>query len=260
MSTRNNARLSGLIPGALFILGSLLFLSGGRHHPNVNSSLGAMGSEAFYRAFAAAITHESTWESMHVLILAGPVLWALGAASLAPGLAGHMSIERLGRAALALGAVAWMVTFVFDGFVAPVIAGALISAPTDAASGALLAFRTNQTTVIKLGLLSWTLLGAGTLAFSIGMLRSTRLASARAVLGATGVLVGAWPMIAWAIGEFDPGPFTSGWWSETAIVTALWYASLGVLTIVDGARRAVAAAERSERATASASSAELSPA
>jgi hypothetical protein len=49
------------------------------------------------------------------------------------------------------------------------------------------------------------------------------------VLGLTGLLLGIWPMIAWLSGTFSPGPFISRWWILTALTTALWYMTIGVL-------------------------------
>ena len=48
------------------------------------------------------------------------------------------------------------------------------------------------------------------------------------MIGAWGVVVGVWPIVAALNGEFDPGPFTSPLWNVTAIASAFWFAAFGV--------------------------------
>jgi len=165
---------------------------------------------------------------MHALILAGPVLWALGAAGAARLLpAGAAALGETGRAALLLGAAAWGVAFVLDGFVAPVLARNIVSVTNPAElPGALAPFRTSQLTMARLGTVSVVLIGAAATAFGLALLTAARAASWRGVVGASGVLVGLWPMIAAARGEFVPGPFTSPYWTLTALATGIWFAAL----------------------------------
>ena len=233
MPTRTSFSTAPVLPGVLLLLGSLLFTAGGRHHPRIDGSIGALGSDEFYRAFVGEILHVPNWESMHVLILVGPVLWALGVAGLGRRADGaRRGVPQIAGTALALAAVAWMVVFVLDGFAAPVFARGLAAAPTESAASILVSFKANQAIVIRLGLFSWILVGIAAALLSIDMILRSRMGPAPLLLGTIGVLVGAWPMIAWARGEFVPGPFTSPLWKTTALATALWYAGLGVMALL----------------------------
>ena len=73
-STSVHQKLSGL----LIVIGSLVFVYGGAFHPKINSSLGVLGSQEFFQNFYMHIAHHSSWEFIHGLILAGPLLWLLG--------------------------------------------------------------------------------------------------------------------------------------------------------------------------------------
>src|SRR5215208_2677640 len=176
-------RLDLLLPAALLLAGTATFLGGGRRHPHINDSLGPIGSDDFYLAFARTIVHIPNWETMHALILAGPVLWALGAAAIVRLLPGRVStLGEVGRAALLLAALTWTVAFVFDGFIAPRLAGPIVGA--------------------------------------------ARAASWRAIVGASGLLVGLWPLAGAARGDFAPGPFTSPYWTPMALAIGAWFAML----------------------------------
>ena len=76
-------RLDTLLPAALLVAGSLAFLGAGARHPHIDAALGPVGSDAFFRAFADVIMRVPNWEMIHTVLLAGPVLWALGAAGVA---------------------------------------------------------------------------------------------------------------------------------------------------------------------------------
>jgi hypothetical protein len=54
------------------------------------------------------------------------------------------------------------------------------------------------------------------------------------VVGAGGVLIGLWPMLAAARGEFIPGPFTSPYWTITALTTGAWFGALATALPVRG--------------------------
>src|SRR3712207_336240 len=101
-------RLDTLLSAALLVAGSLVFLGAGRHHPRVGTALGPIGSEGYYHAFAAEIARMPNWEPIHAMILAGPVLWALGAAGIARMLPDVTAgLGEIGRTALLLGATTW---------------------------------------------------------------------------------------------------------------------------------------------------------
>ena len=224
-------RISGLIVAA----GSLLFVYGGAFHPKINSSLGAIGSPEFFDNFFMHIAHHSSWEFIHGLILAGPLMWFMGMAAFWKGESGW---GQMARTAMSLAATAWAVTFVFDGFVAP----GIVRWHTPEAGRYLLA--DNQTVVIRLGLVSWLMLGA---AMICGGLQALVLKASRStrVLAWLGIALGLWSFLAWAIGWFRPGPFTSPYWNITAVSTAAWFLAVGVLLLVSKSadeRRAASAA------------------
>src|SRR5438128_8136600 len=102
------------------------------------------------------------------MILSGPVLWLMGI--LAFWAADRNPWIRLATIAMTMSATGWAITFVFDGFVAPYIVRWL---PAEAARNILSA---NQVVVIRLGLISWIVLGFSLIVGGIGMiaLRPTR--------------------------------------------------------------------------------------
>src|SRR5688500_4840129 len=74
--------LNRLTPWLSFILlaaGSLIFVGGGRLHPHVGNAMGPLGSADYFLHFAHTIMTTAGWVPMHVMILIGPVLWALAA-------------------------------------------------------------------------------------------------------------------------------------------------------------------------------------
>ncbi len=212
-STTVHQKFSGL----LIIVGSLAFVCGGAFHPKINSSIGPLGSVEFFQNFYMHISHHGSWRLIHGLILAGPLLWLLGIGSLWNGRNGW---TRTATTAMTLAAAAWAVTFVFDGFVAPDIVHWL----TPETGWYVLAV--NQDVVIRLGLVSWIMLGFAMIVGSLGILFSSPPRSAK-VLAWLGVLLGAWSFIAWATGMFLPGPFTSPYWNATAVSTAFWFLAVG---------------------------------
>jgi len=211
--------------------GAIVFLWGGAQHPLTDSSLGPLGTDEYFRAFAVHVAGHEGWENIHTGILAGPVLWALGAVGLARRFSAKDSgWSALGSLALGLGAVAWSVVFVQDGFVAPFHAAAIM-APNSSVD-AVNAFRSNQETVIRLGLVSSLLIGAGIASIAAAAWASpTRSRLVRFGLVPGGLVVGLWPLAAWATGLFRPGPFTSGTWTATAIVTSLWFVVASVVLV-----------------------------
>ena len=214
-------RLHEIFSGLLLIAGSLIFLGGGAFHPKINSSLGMMGSEEFFTNFYMHIAHHQSWELIHGMILAGPLLWLLGVASRWNERSGWM---QLAKAALTVAAAAWAVVFVFDGFVAPFIVRSL------SLQDGRMPLAVNQTAVIRLGLVAWLMLSVGMISGSIGMLaEQSRFVR---ILSVIGLLLGSWPFVAWITGSFVPGPFTSRYWNPTAILTAFWFAALGVSLLI----------------------------
>jgi hypothetical protein len=222
-STSAHQKFSGL----LMVIGSLVFVYGGAFHPRINSSLGALGSPEFFQNFYMHIAHHRSWEFIHGMILAGPLLWLMGAGAFWSDRNGW---TRMATTAMTLAATAWAVTFVFDGFVAPNIVRRLTP------ETGWYALSVNQDVVIRMGLVSWLMLGFSMIAGGIGTLVSSRTRGAN-VLAWVAILLGVWPFIAWATGAFLPGPFTSQYWNATAVSTAVWFLVVGVFLIVSRAPR-----------------------
>ena len=212
-------RLFDIFCGLLILGGSVLFLNGGQQHPATDARLGPMGTEAYFRTFAEHIVAEHHWESMHGQILAGPVLWTLGAVGLRRRLA-RGGWPDFALVALTVGSAAWVLSFVFDGFVAPAIAAAILDPPFGEPLS-VLELRANQLVVIRSALVAWILIGAAIAGLSAAMISRHRLLPT--ILGVAGLAIGLWPIVAWIGGSFAPGPFVSPLWRPTAIVTAAWF-------------------------------------
>jgi hypothetical protein len=231
MSIPARTRLDAWLPALLLFLGSAAFVGGGSRHPHVNGgTMGPPGSDEFFRHFAAMILNMPDWELFHTLILVGPVLWALaagGTVRLLPARAA--SFGDVGRAALLMGAALWAVAFVLDGYVGPRFAKAVSLAGLGSDAAAIATFGANAFTMARIGMISVVLIGAAAFAFGAALLFDARIRSWRAAVGATGLLVGAWPALAALGGEFYPGPFTSAYWTPTAISLGLWFLLLGTV-------------------------------
>ena len=235
MSFMQRIRVETWLPALLLIGGSLVFLGAGRHHPIIDATLGPAGSDEYFRAFAAQMLHMPNWESIHLGILVGPLLWTLGAAGIARLLTNAIPLADVGKTALMLGAGLWAIAFVLDGYVGPRLAQAIAAAGVGADALALRTFATNQYMMARLGMLAIVLIGAAILVLSGAMLFGARPRSWQAAVGGLGLLIGGWPLIAASRGEFWPGPFTSPYWSLTALSLGLWFVLLG--TAVPGMRR-----------------------
>ena len=237
----SSERIFYLVCGILLFVGGIVFIWGGSQHPPTDARLGAVGSEEFFRNFVRHIVEHGNWQSIHTGILAGPLCWALGGvgASLMLRQRGEIHFSVLGAVALAMGATAWAVTFVFDGFVALRYAQTIAANPPGDMTALLIAFQANQVVVIRLGLASWILTGLGVAAFGGSILAiAPRPRIVTQLIGATGILLGAWPIVAWTLGIFDPGPFTSRWWPLTALLTTAWFMAMGALVVARATSKA----------------------
>ncbi len=156
-----NKNLFAATCAAFLTVGSLVFLWGGAQHPLTDSSLGIVGTPEYFRAFAHHVAEHVGWQKIHTGILAGPILWTLGSVGLAIRFSRNKSTgwSMLGLLSLGLGAAGWATVFVQDGFVSPLLAAAITGAGSSL--DAVHAFRANQEIVIRLGLVSWLLLGFG---------------------------------------------------------------------------------------------------
>lgn len=209
------------------VLGSVVFLAGGRVHPAIGATAGG-GPDDFFRAFAAKVVHTHGWHAMHMLILIGPLCWAVGAPTLVDGIAsGARSLTSAARSALGLSAALWAVAFVLDGFGAPVYASAIEAGDGSAATaGAMTSFQANAIMMSRLGLVSWVAGGLG-MAMLGGELLSPGVRTRwRVAVGLMGIMIGAWPLLAALQGEYAGGPFTSQYWRLNAIVVSAWHVAL----------------------------------
>ena len=222
-------RPATLIPSSLLIAGSFAFLAGGRLHPVVSPTRlgGPYGSEQFYRGFAHEMLHTHGWEQMHMLILVGPIFWALGAAAMTRLVPPRSAaLGEMARSALLLAAGLWALAFILDGYVGPGYARIIEATPPGTVTETMRAFGLSQFTMARLGMIAVALIGAATLAWSGVLLGSGTLKSWRGAVGFIGIAAGAWPLYASLTGEFDPGPFTSVHWRNTALAMAGWMALL----------------------------------
>jgi hypothetical protein len=211
-------------------LGSLLFLYGGRSHPAISVAVGADLAD-FIRAFAETVRHTHGWHGMHMLILIGPLCWAVGAPALLdaihPAARGWTSAA---RSALLLSGALWAVAFVLDGFGAPVYANALTGASA-IDTGLLTSFQANALMMSRLGLVSWIAGGLGMVVLGASMLAPAVRTPWRMMVGVSGIMIGVWPLLAALEGEYAGGPFTSAYWMINALVAALWYVALATCVV-----------------------------
>lgn len=220
-----------LFSAVLLVAGSVAFMAGGRLHPSTDHSMGPVSSPEYFETFARQVVQTDGWRGMHAALLAGPVLWALGLVALSrlgarnPGSAGF---GLTGAIALAMGAVSWAVVFVIDGFIGPLQAAD--AADAGYSPEAIEAFRHYQEIVARLGLVSWLLIGLGiALVATAVLIADGPHRIRRAIVAVPGLLVGLWPLLALAIGEFQPSVFTSSLWTPTALVTACWFLLAAVI-------------------------------
>jgi hypothetical protein len=235
----------GWVAALVLILGSVLFLSGGRAHPAINAALGA-APEEFFRAFAEKIRHTHGWQPMHMLILIGPLCWAVAAPAvldaIRPNARARISVA---RSALVLSATLWAVAFVLDGFGAPVYAEAIATAPSPDVTGALLtSFAAEAIMMSRFGLVSWVAGGIGMMILGGLLLYPGNRRAWRVAVGISGMLLGAAPLVASLQGEYAGGPFVSRFWMANALVVALWYVALASCALGGGPRRDLEGSEK----------------
>lgn len=233
-------RLFNIVCGILFIGGCVAFAWGGLQHPSTSTSaLGASDDIGYWRAFAEMAQH-TPWSSLHTGLLAAPVLWALG------GVGVHMTLRErgeprwsaLGSMALAMGAVAWAVAFVFDGYVALTHADAVLASNDTAIIPAIASLEAAEVVTLRMGLVAWLLIGVGMAALGSSLLATRMLlAPMRWLLGGAGILIGLWPIYAWATGIFLPGPFVSALWGPTVNASLTWFVAMGLVLIGLALRR-----------------------
>jgi hypothetical protein len=135
------------------------------------------------------------------------------------------------RSAVLIAAMLWAVAFVLDGFGAPVYAEALAGAAPEASGSLLTSFAANAVMMSRLGLLSWVAGGLG-MVMAGGLLLGRRARTHwRIAVGATGILLGAWPLAAALAGEYSAGPFTSSYWMPNALAVGLWHMAFATCVV-----------------------------
>lgn len=229
----------GWVAASVLIIGSVLFLTGGRAHPAINATLGA-GPEEFFRGFAEKIRHTHGWHLMHMLILIGPLCWAVAAPAvldaIRPNARAWISAA---RSALVLSAALWAAAFVIDGFGAPVYAEAMATTASPDVTGALLtSFAADAIMMSRFGLVSWVAGGMGMMILGGLLLFPGERRVWRVAVGIAGILIGVWPLVASLQGEYAGGPFVSRFWMANALVVALWYVALASCALGRGPRSA----------------------
>ena len=224
---------------AVLVAGSMLFLYGGRSHPAIGASLGST-PEAFFHAFASKVLQTHDWHGIHLLILIGPLCWAVAAPALLDAMNGRRQLVSVARSLLVLSGALWTVAFVLDGFGAPIYAAGALAEGT-AGAGSLVAFEAAAVMMSRLGLVSWVTGGLGMLILAGMLLEPAMRTPWRVAVGVTGMAIGAWPLLAALEGEYARGPFTSGFWMMNALVVGLWYVALASCAFRRGNRRAVSA-------------------
>ena len=218
-----------LVWGAALVLiaGSLLFLAGGRGHPAISAALGAT-PEDFMRGFAEKVRHTADWHALHMMILVGPLCWAIAAPTLLDALRpASRGLTSAARSALVLSAALWAVAFVLDGFGAPVYASVMGgSASPDDSAAILTIFQANAIMMSRLGLVSWVAGGAGIAFLGLALLAHPARTVWHTIVAISGLALGAWPVLAALEGEYAGGPFTSGFWMMNALAAGLWFVAL----------------------------------
>jgi hypothetical protein len=170
---------------------------------------------------------------MHLLILVGPLFWAVAAPALLDALRPTArSLTSVARSLLLVAGTLWAVAFVLDGFAAPVFAEAIATAATpEIASSVLVSFRAEAMTMSRLGLLSWIASGLGIVVLGGSLLARDVRTPWRALVGVTGLVIGAWPLFAALQGEYAAGPFTSRFWMMNALSAGLWFIALATCAL-----------------------------
>ncbi len=222
--------------GAIVLVGVAVFVWAGSQHPDMGREPGSADADTYFEELAALIAHHHDWSVIHAGLLAGPLLWALGSTALVLRLHrwGERRYSSVGGAALGVGAALWAVAFVFAAFVLPAQAAAVNASNGETRLVAAAGLRSAQAVAFRLGLVALIAIGVAMAALAASILVSARFPVLRWSLGPAGLILGVWPALAWAIGVFQPSPFTSAAWTPTAILTSGWFLAVGVALLVAG--------------------------
>lgn len=246
--TTSSERLFYLLCGILLIVAGLWSSVGGVLHPATGDpALGAAGSIEYWFNFAAVTAGFATWEGVHVSIMAGRVLMALGAVGLFWLLRerGEMQFSSLALIALGMGATLWAVAFIFDGYVSLAQAQAVMREMDEAhRAGAIAGLRGAETVLNRAGLVGITIFGLGQAAFgasilTVGIWPDGSLARPlRLIVGIAGVVLGLFPIVGWLTGMLTPSPFNSPLWRPFASLIVVWFIAVGIALVRRAWRKA----------------------
>lgn len=237
-------RLFMVFSGLLVAVGAVVGMNGGHRHPTISQNMGHFGTDTFFVNFAKMmVVDESGWMQLHTKIMISPLLTCLGAfvIVLLAHRVGESQWTPLGFVMLAMGAVMWVVLYIYDGFVSPVTAHALLDAQGNPSLAAAISqtFGSGQWFTIRLSLFAWMLTAMGTAALSVGLMALAKSFSRGAlrifarVLGVVGLALGAYSLIAWIAGAYSPGPMADEtWWLPADITTLVWYVLLGFFILL----------------------------
>jgi hypothetical protein len=114
-------------------------------------------------------------------------------------------------------------------------------AEPSAAALPLALFGANAFTMARLGTVSLALFGLALLAFGLAAVSGWRARRATAIVGALGIPLGLWPIIATLRGNFWPGPFTNPLWTPLALALGLWFLLFGATLVPPDRDGAIAA-------------------
>ncbi|MDG4766909.1 hypothetical protein O7632_22815 [Solwaraspora sp. WMMD406] len=242
MDTKPISRPFLAFNGVLMIIGGLLWMWGGSRHPTISEEMGEFGTDAFFWEFAELMVYDPQWQAHHEQMLIAPTMWAVGAFGvlLLIRRAGESRWTPLGFVMLTMGAVLWVLTYMYDGWVAPETGKALLASEGDPTLTAAITqtFASGQWFTIRISMYAWLLIAFGTAAMSVGLISLARSyprgpSKVQAwILAGLGLFLGAWSFVAWATGAYDPGPMVSLWWMPAAIATQVWWLSLGILIVL----------------------------
>jgi hypothetical protein len=241
-ASTSSERLFYLICGVVLVVAGIWSSVGGVLHPLTGDpSLGAGGSIDYWLNFAAITAGFAQWEGVHVSIMAGRVLMALGSVGLFWLLRerGEVQFSSLAVLAMGIGATLWAVAFIFDGYVSLAQAQAVMRETDEAhRAGAIAGLRGAETVLNRSGLVGITIFGLGQAALGVSILAvglwpgGALERPIRLILGILGVVLGLFPAVGWLTGLLTPSPFNSALWRPFGGLVVAWFIAAGITLLL----------------------------
>lgn len=239
--THSSERVFYLLCGVLLVVAGLWSSVGGVLHPATGDpALGAGGSIEYWFNFAAVTAGFASWEGVHVSIMAGRILMALGSVGLFWLLRekGEEQFSSLALIGIGMGATLWAIAFIFDGYVSLAQAEAVMR-ETDAAhrAGAIAGLRGAETVLNRAGLVGITIFGLGQASFGASILAAgigpngALARPLRLIMGSAGIVLGLFPALGWLTGMLTPSPFNSPLWRPFASLIVVWFIVVGLALV-----------------------------